>query len=345
MPYNTPDAPPIRLVVLACNKPAALTSLLANLRAVGEAGGFVGHNVSLTLSLDVPRGATSAADAVAALAQNFSWAHGPKAVVRQPQHVGILGQWLSVAPASDDDWAVVLEDDLALSPCFYRHLLAQRRTYGGRRDVAGVTLQALDRHACFVGHGCAEPPTPPFLSPIPGSWGFMPRPAAWRGFVAWQKAHAADDPTKGLPADFQPSAWYRGAAAAGRADSMWTIWHIAYTAAKGQATLVPAPFSAPLVYPHGTQASEHAHARGRPASAAAAAPRAPRRTRAGGAAAGESRRPSTGCSPGARRSRRPPRCRPRPAPTASTGWRCARGPRASRCGSSSKYRMVSPLYA
>ena len=140
MPYNTPDAPPIRLVVLACNKPAALTSLLANLRAVGEAGGFVGHNVSLTLSLDVPRGATSAADAVAALAQNFSWAHGPKAVVRQPQHVGILGQWLSVAPASDDDWAVVLEDDLALSPCFYRHLLAQRRTYGGRRDVAGVTL-------------------------------------------------------------------------------------------------------------------------------------------------------------------------------------------------------------
>ena len=34
MPYNTPDAPPIRLVVLACNKPAALTSLLANLRAV-----------------------------------------------------------------------------------------------------------------------------------------------------------------------------------------------------------------------------------------------------------------------------------------------------------------------
>ena len=271
MPYNTPDAPPIRLVVLACNKPAALTSLLANLRAVGEAGGFVGHNVSLTLSLDVPRGATSAADAVAALAQNFSWAHGPKAVVRQPQHVGILGQWLSVAPASDDDWAVVLEDDLALSPCFYRHLLAQRRAYGGRRDVAGVTLQPLDRHACFVGHGCAEPPTPPFLSPIPGSWGFMPRPAAWRGFVAWQKAHAADDPTKGLPADFQPSAWYRGAAAAGRADSMWTIWHIAYTAAKGQATLVPAPFSAPLVYPHGTQASEHAHARGRPASAAAAA--------------------------------------------------------------------------
>ena len=114
---------------------------------------------------------------------------------------------------------------------------------------------------------------------------------------------------------------------------------------QGQATLVPAPFSAPLVYPHGTQASEHAHARGRPASAAAAARLALLAVPAPAEPPPAKPAPSTGCSRGARRSRRPPRCRPRPAPTASTGWRCARGPRASRCGSSSKYRIVSPLYA
>ena len=288
MPYNTPDAPPIRLVVLACNKPAALTSLLANLRAVGEAGVCrlqrLGHACSRDgaarrrpptrspRSRRTSAGRTGRRPSCASRSTSASSASGSR--------------W---RPASDDDWAVVLEDDLALSPCFYRHLLAQRRTYGGRRDVAGVTLQPLDRHACFVGHGCAEPPTPPFLSPIPGSWGFMPRPAAWRGFVAWQKAHAADDLTKGLPADFQPSAWYRGAAAAGRADSMWTIWHIAYTAAKGQATLVAAPLLGAARLP-----ARHAGLRARPRARPPRlrrrrrAPRAPRRTSAaGGAAAGE----------------------------------------------------------
>ena len=141
---------PVRLVVLACKRPTELRALFASLLAVGVAGGFLGHTVALDVSVDLPKDKSVYDEATLAVARSFEWPHGPLTVSLQPRHAGILGQWLSVTPRHSADWFVVLEDDLAVSPCFYRYLLHARQAYGTREDVAGVTLQASPHRPCPV---------------------------------------------------------------------------------------------------------------------------------------------------------------------------------------------------
>eukprot|EP00966_Prymnesium_polylepis_P047261 1094252-Prymnesium_polylepis.1 len=152
------NASPLRLVVLACKRPAGLGSLLGSLLAVGDAGGFMGHRVPLDILIDLPKGRAQHDAQTLALARSFGWTHGPLAVSPKQRHAGILGQWLSIVPRSAEDWFVVLEDDLAVSPCFYRYLLAARNMYGDRDDVAGVTLQApLPPEHGNMAHSCHAP--------------------------------------------------------------------------------------------------------------------------------------------------------------------------------------------
>ena len=153
----------------------------------------------------------------------------------------------------------MLEDDLGVSPCFYTYLLRARRAYGHRPELSGFTLQSVP--LCFLDQGCDEPEYEagrPTLNPVVGSWGFMPRPEAWASFLAWQADAAARgvDPSAALPKGFRPSRWYADLVASNRTETMWTIWHIAYTASHNLSTLTP-HFSEPLAYVHGSQPSEH----------------------------------------------------------------------------------------
>ena len=118
----------IRLVVLACKRPLALNALLENLDSVGEAGGYEKFQVPLLISIDVPRGQLTAPDDVVGLANDFKWNYGQKSVRVQPTHQGILGQWLGLRTDVENPWMAILEDDLALSPCFYSYLLRGNRS-------------------------------------------------------------------------------------------------------------------------------------------------------------------------------------------------------------------------
>ena len=94
----------------------------------------------------------------------------------------------------------------------------------------------------------------------------MPRPASWQRFVRWQ-ANATSlgrSPTEALPATLTPVGWYDELRGAGKADSMWTIWHIAFTRAHRLGTIATA-FSKALSEPHGVAESEHGSEPGRPA--------------------------------------------------------------------------------
>jgi len=258
--------PPPRIVVLGCKRPVELGSLLGSLLAVGLAGGYSEHTVPLDVMIDMPRGENNHSQEVLTLVQGFRWPYGPFKVVRQSQHMGILGQWLDLKPKDANDWFVVLEDDLAVSPCFYKYLVAARDAYGNRTDVAGVTLQTPGGCYLTSSAACKESALlagRSYLRRVVGSWGFMPHPGRWTNFLDWTSTRGGG-PISGLPRSLKPTVWYDELVKVGKADSMWTIWHIAYTRAANLAT-VSSVFSKPLSEPHGKQESEHGNSGDRPA--------------------------------------------------------------------------------
>ncbi|CAK9155008.1 unnamed protein product, partial [Ilex paraguariensis] len=53
----------------------------------------------------------------------FSWKYGEKLVHYRTSNVGLQAQWLEAWwPSSDDEFAFVVEDDLEVSPLYYRFL-------------------------------------------------------------------------------------------------------------------------------------------------------------------------------------------------------------------------------
>ena len=260
---------PIRLVVLACKRPLALNALLTNLNSVGVAGGYEGHSVPLLISIDTPRGQLNPPADVVELANDFVWNYGEKTIRLQETHQGILGQWLMLRTPPSSPWMAVLEDDLALSPCFYSYLLRARKVFGQREDISGFTLQ---KHGpCLTeSEFCATRNVPmnnPYIVRCVGSWGFMPTPASWTHFIEWQAAHRnTTSPTADLPKQLVHHKWYDEFVRNGKLDSFWTVWHLAFTHAFGKGTLV-AELPEPLARPHGQQPSEHGNEPDRPGNA------------------------------------------------------------------------------
>ena len=55
--------------------------------------------------------------------RNFSWPHGPKRVSVRWENAGLQAQWIeSWFPDSPNEFAFVVEDDMEVSPLYYRYL-------------------------------------------------------------------------------------------------------------------------------------------------------------------------------------------------------------------------------
>ena len=180
--------------------------------------------------------------AVAAVAQraSASWPFGTCTVHARAANVGLRAQWLqSWAGSTRLSWrtreiALFLEDDLQLSPWFWRWLKAAHAAYAKRPDVAGFSLQ---RAALCAADGCPSgrvPPngTGPFMYPLVGSWGFSPTLRHWRRFTRWA-ARFMESGEKPYVSGVVTTRWYREFEAAGRCpgrNCMWTALHVKYVA-------------------------------------------------------------------------------------------------------------------
>lgn len=95
----------------------------------------------------------------------------------------------SYGPSSSSPGAVLLEDDLEVSPRYCRWLLGARSAYGSRNDVLGYTLQRGKLRANATGRGRrgikAEKAEKAFLYLLLGSWGYTPEPRQWMKFRYW----------------------------------------------------------------------------------------------------------------------------------------------------------------
>jgi hypothetical protein len=166
----------------------------------------------------------------------FKWSRGVRRVHVHEKHVGIYGQWIDTwRPRNNSrELALVLEDDMTVSPYVYRWIKAAHRKYGARPDIAGYTLQS-EEVSKATGTGKSHKLTGPeghaaFLFKRIGTWGFAPKPQSWIAFQDWYHSASLDDTFH----PYVPSApiitqWYQDQEKQGRQDHMWSMWHVYHT--------------------------------------------------------------------------------------------------------------------
>ena len=173
------------VVVIAYNRPAALSRLLASLRHAEYPAGAA---VPLTISID--RAVDGSSRETVATARAFDWPHGPKTVLEQESHLGLVAHFRACGRLSRGNGGVVLlEDDLTVAPPFYAFASAALGRYREEMDLGGVCLYGLSfngySHDPFLP---LDDGTDAFLLQVPYTQGLAFTSAQWQRFESWWDA-------------------------------------------------------------------------------------------------------------------------------------------------------------
>ncbi|KAI7858957.1 hypothetical protein BDC45DRAFT_433565 [Circinella umbellata] len=192
--WHTPD---INLVVITDRRPHSLSRLLQS----SDRSFYLGDKVNLVVHME-----QSSDSVTRMLVGNFPWHHGKKVLRHRIRKGGLMPAIIeSWYPKHNDDYAVILEDDVSLSPLFYvwakysilRYRYSNNNNDSGdddrlRQMMFGVSLyspRSLELHPAgrrpfhpdnvLLNH---YPPRMPYVSQIPCSWGAVYFPEHWREF-------------------------------------------------------------------------------------------------------------------------------------------------------------------
>jgi hypothetical protein len=201
----------IALVVVGHNRPGSLSRLLASLRDAK----YDGERVSLIISLDRADNRE-----VERIASECEWPFGVKRVVIQPQRLGLRKHILQCGGyTSQFDAVVVLEDDLYVSPLFYRFARQGLAAYGDNDRIAGISLYShLWNVNCSRPFVPEEDGTDAYFLQFAQSWGQVWNKRMWDGFRSWYDANALEGCT-GDDIPDRVKAW---------PESSWLKYHVAY---------------------------------------------------------------------------------------------------------------------
>ncbi|MEJ7683902.1 MAG: hypothetical protein WKG06_39795 [Segetibacter sp.] len=111
------------IVIVTYNRPASLQRLLSFLsKAV-----FDCSDVNLVISIDYH--SSSKHDEVVKIANDFDWKYGFKKIIEHKSNLGLRAHVLSCGDLSEEyDAVIVLEDDIVVSPFFYKYASAGFRS-------------------------------------------------------------------------------------------------------------------------------------------------------------------------------------------------------------------------
>ncbi|RCV23841.1 hypothetical protein SETIT_5G037000v2 [Setaria italica] len=233
----SPDPRRFSLLIklLAYDRPAALRRCLHSLAAAD----YDGDRVALHVLLD-HRPPNSSLSSLAAsheildFVDAFPWPHGEKRVHYRAANVGLQAQWIEAWwPGSDDEFAFVVEDDLQVSPLYYRFLKrVVMKYYYDRENYSPYVFGASLQRPRFVAgkHGNKiqlDSETRLFLYQMVGTWGQLLFPKPWKEFRLWYDEHKA----KGLKPILQgmkTTGWYKK-----MGERIWTPWFIKFVHSRG----------------------------------------------------------------------------------------------------------------
>ncbi|XP_052796830.1 uncharacterized protein LOC128229151 [Mya arenaria] len=226
----------LRIIVITYNRSNALMRLLESLNKAD----YGGSAVVLEVWIDRFNSEQYSIQTVDILSK-FYFDAGFCDIHLHPTHVGLTGQWLHTWKPKDKEIAVILEDDLTVSPYFYKYLRLMFDLYGNRSDVSGFTLQgqSIKHDPSAGGQLDIDPKHKVFLYPTLGTSGFAPNFRQWKPFKEW----LAECLTLGTKVPLVPkhksSIWYQQFEVSGRTDTMWEMEYLYYTWKHNQYTLYP----------------------------------------------------------------------------------------------------------
>lgn len=149
-------------------------------------------------------------------------------------NVGLQAQWLEVWwPGSDHDFAFVVEDDLEVSPLYYKFLrsLIMNYYYDSRNFHPSVYGASLQRPRLVPGkHGNKlqlDSDTRLFLYQLVGTWGQLLFPRPWKEFRLWYDTQKAKD-IKPILQGMVTTGWYKK-----MGERIWTPWFIKFIHSRG----------------------------------------------------------------------------------------------------------------
>lgn len=229
-----------RLIVLTMDRAVPLKRLLMS----AEAADYGDERVDIDIWIDRENGKAIDFN-VLKVAEQFIWSHGAKTIHLRRKNGGLYQQWIYTWKITDqtDEIAVILEDDLELSPMFYQWLKSARNTYNADPEIGAFTLQRSTlrpklppggkSHVLDLGNDVHV-----FKYRLLGSWGFSPVRERWVEFRTWyeKKRRQGEKPyVDGLIT----TRWYKQQEVKGHAPSMWTQWWIRFVHEKGYFTVTP----------------------------------------------------------------------------------------------------------
>ena len=169
-----------KIYILTMNRDKSLTRLLNSI----EKAFYKGDKLELYIHIDKSEQNANCIK----VAQSFQFSHGTKIIKIARTRNGLRDAWLNAWDPIDTERAIILEDDVEVSPYWYLWLKNAWDNYETRTDLGGISLQRQTlipkkphkNREIINDHK-------PFLYKLVGSIGFSPHPQQWKKFLLWTK--------------------------------------------------------------------------------------------------------------------------------------------------------------
>ncbi len=167
------------IVIAAYNRPSSLKRLLDSVAA----GRYETNNIPLIISID-----KSESHEVSSLADLFEWKHGDKRIIRYTEHLGLKEHIFRCGNLTNEYGSIIiLEDDLIVSPQFYKYASQATSYYSLDRNIAGISLYSYQiSENGFIPFHPFNDGTDVYFMQIPSSWGEIFTAQSWNDFIGWK---------------------------------------------------------------------------------------------------------------------------------------------------------------
>ncbi|KAI0528812.1 hypothetical protein KFK09_001355 [Dendrobium nobile] len=204
MPDLRPSALPnwnrmkISVNIITQNRANSLQRLLLSLKNAF----YLGDEIPLSFNMD-----SKVDEQTLKVVGSFHWPHGSKHIRRRIIQGGLIRavseSWY---PASDDDFGLLLEDDIEVSPYYYLWIKCSLLSYHYDPQISLPELSSISLYSPRLVEVVKERPkwnatdffkkihpNTPYLHQLPCSWGAVFFPKQWREFYAYMSSRFTED--------------------------------------------------------------------------------------------------------------------------------------------------------